>query len=184
MVRTFVAVAATLSALFYAVSPAMGAPADFQDFLDGNPSVKVYVEIKNSSGDEKVDANMLKKLLEEAFAARKSHSFTAVPTAGEADLILRGDITEYVWMESDPVDQVWGLDSAAIDAAIVENYARIYVKSELVSVKNNKVLWSDKVMGTMTQKVMPKETSYDILYPRFVKSIMTELFKKRTTGRL
>ncbi|MFA5146721.1 MAG: hypothetical protein WC515_05060 [Candidatus Omnitrophota bacterium] len=184
MVRTFVAAAVVSAALFCTALPASAATAEFQDFLKENPTVKICVEIKNSSGDEKVDANMLKKLIEEAFASRKSHNFIVVPAASEADLILRGDVTEYVWTENDPIDQVWGAGAAAMDAAMVEDYARIHVQSELISTKHNRVLWSDRVKATQTQKSMPKEASYEIVYQRFVKAIMIEIFRKRTTDRI
>lgn len=182
MIKRCVAAAIIVSALFFITKPAAGATADFQSFLKDHSSVKVYVDIKNISGDDKVDINLLKKLLEEAFAARKSHKFVVVQTAAEADLILKGDVTEYVWMKDDPIDQVYGIEAAAIDAAMVENYARIQVQAALVAAKHNRILWSDRVKATMTKGVMPKESSYEIVYPRFIKSIMIEIFKKRTTS--
>lgn len=184
MIKTCVVTAVIVSALFFITKTVAETTADFQSFLKDHSSVKIYVDIKNSSGDDKVDINLLKKLLEEAFAARKSHKFIVVQTTGDSDLILKGDVTEYVWMKDDPIDQVYGIESAVIDAAMVENYARIQVQAALVAAKHNRILWSDRVKATMTKDVMPKESSYEIIYPRFIKSIMIEIFKKRTTGML
>ena len=184
MIKRYVAAAFMAATLFLTATTAFGTPEDFQSFLKDNPTVKVYVELTNSSGDDKVDINSLKKHIEEGFAARKSHNFTIADTAIEADIIFKGDVVEYVWMAEDPVDQVWGVGAAAMDALIIENYARIQVNTKLISAKHNHLLWSDKVKATMTQKVMPKETSYEIVYPRFVKSVMIEIFRKHETGTL
>jgi len=91
---------------------------------------------------------------------------------------------EYVWLKEDPIDQVYGIEAAALDAAMIENYARIQVQAALIATKHNRTLWSDRVKATMTKGVMPKESSYELVYPRFIKSIMIEMFKKRATDAL
>lgn len=183
MIKRCMAAAVVVSALIFIVAKlAVADTADFQNFLKDHSTVKVYVDLKNSSGDNKVDANLLKKLIEEAFTARKAHSFIVVQTAEQADLIFKGDIIEYIWMENDPIDQVYGLETAALDAALSENYARIQIQTSLITTKHNRMLWSDRVKATMTKKPMPKEASYELIYPRFVKSAMIEIFRKPTTG--
>jgi hypothetical protein len=182
MVKRRMAMAAIVSALFFATKTVPAETMDLQNFLNDHNTIKVYVELKNSSGDDKVDVNLLKKMLEESFAGRRSHDFVVVKAAGEADLIMKGDITEYAWAEHDPVDHVYGIGAAALDAAMDENYARIQVQTSLVETGHNQTLWSDRVMATMTKKPMPKETSYEMIYPRFIKSVMIEIFKKRARG--
>lgn len=177
----FLLVPALLSAV---TVQAIAATGDFQKFLKANPTVRVFVELKNSSVDDKVNLPVMKKLIEEAFLARKAHRYVIADAPSGADLIFRGDVVEYVWMENDPVDQVWGVSSAAMDAAMSENYARMQVRTSLVEAKHNRELWGEKVQATMTKASMPKEASYELVYPRYVKAVLIELFKKRVTGSL
>jgi len=179
MIKKYMAAALVAAALSFAVKPAAAIPEGLRSFLDGQDAIKVCIELTNSSGDDKVDINLLKEHLEEAFLARKAHRFTVVEFSDEADMILKGNVIEYIWLKNDPVDQVWGLGSAAMDAAMSENYARIQVDTELISAKHDKLLWSDRIQATMTQPVMLRDASYDLIYHRFVKSLMIELFKRR-----
>jgi hypothetical protein len=153
-------------------------PAEFKDYLEKHGDVKIYTELKNSSGNSKVDISLLKSLIDQSFESRTSYEFIIVGSADKADILLKGDITEYIWSEIDPVDQVWGIGSAAIDAATAENYARLQAKMEIVAVETGRVIWSDKVQATVTRHVMPEDLSYELVYDRFVKSLKTILFKK------
>ena len=179
MVRKLAVLAVAIAALFFTVSSFAVMTVETESFLRNHNEVKVFVDIKNASGDEKVNIELLKTSLESAFAGRKAHKFTIVKTAEEADMILRGNVVEYVWSESDPIDQVWGLGSAAMDAAMQENYARIQADMQLVAAKGMTKLWSDRVQATMTKGVMPKDESYAQVYGIFTKTIMKEMFKER-----
>lgn len=178
MIKKFVAAVILVSAIFFVTNTVAWASAELQSFLKDNHTMKICVELKNSSGDDKVDMVLLKKMMEDAFVARKSYNFTVVQTAQEANIVFRGDIKEYIWTKDDPVDEVYGIGSAAMDAAFIENYARIQIQSELINAKNNSVLWSDKVKATMTKKDMPIEASYALVYPKLIKSEMIEIFRK------
>lgn len=179
MTKRYMAAIFVAAALSFAVKPVSAVPEGLQNFLDGRGTVKVCVELTNSSGDAKVDVNALKRHLEEGFAARKAYNFTIVELPAEADMILKGNIIEYIWLATDPIDQVWGLGAAAMDAAISENYARIQVDTQLIAAKNDRLIWNDRVQATMTKLVMPQSASYDLIYDKFVKSLMIELFRKR-----
>lgn len=172
--------AAVLSAavLFFTAGRLSAMPQEFKDFLKDRGAVKIYIEIDNSSEDDKIDSGLLKKLLEEAFKSRRSHEFVIVKTADESDIVLKGIIVEYAWQETDPLDQVWGAAAVAMDAAASDNYARMQVDTQIVKPRHNRILWSDRVQANVTKHVMPKDTSYELVYPRFVKSLMTLLFKK------
>jgi len=176
--KRFMAVAVLVSVLFFASNTTVFASTELQEYLKEHSSMKVCVELINSSGDAKVDVPLLKKMIEEAFATRKAYSFTVVQTALEADIVFKGDIKEYIWMKDDPVDEVYGIGAAAMDAAIIENYARIQIQSEIIDVKKNSVLWTDKVKATMTKKDMPIGESYTLIYPKLIKSEMIEIFRK------
>lgn len=176
-----IAIVSAVAILLFSAAMVLAIPAEFKSFLEGRSNIKICVELKNSSKDDKVDMDRLKKLIEEAFASRKSHSFVVVSSPAEADLIMRGDITEYVWLDTDPVDQVWGVGPAAMDAATSDNYARIQAQVEMVDVKHNRVIWSEKVQANVTKHIMPKDASYELVYQRFIRSLMVELFRKRVT---
>lgn len=165
--------------LLVSAAAAWAMPAAFKSFLDSNSVAKIYVELKNSSGDDKIETNKLKMMIEEAFANRKSHRFVVSNVPTDADLVLKADIVEYVWQEVDPVDQVWGPAAAAADAASSDNYARMQARIELVDVKHGRTIWSDKVQANVTKSPMPKEASYGSVYSRFVNRLMTALFRKR-----
>ena len=98
MLKWCVGVATVVAALFLFTQTSMAGSESFQSFLQEYPAPKVFVELKNSSGDDKVDLKLLKKMIEDALAARKSNKFVIVGSAGDADLIFKGDVTEYVWM--------------------------------------------------------------------------------------
>lgn len=180
MANKFLRVVVVAVAFLILTIAAWAMPEAFKSFLQDNSPTKVCVEFKNSCGDEKIEVNKLKVMLEDAFAARKSHKFVISETPAGADLVLKCDIVEYVWQESDPVDQVWGVASAATDAASSDNYARMQVRAELIDVKHGRAIWSDKVQANVTKTPMPKEASYEPVYKRFVKHFMVSLFKKRT----
>ena len=176
--RRFMAVVVLVSVLFFASNTAVFASTELQEYLKKHNSMKVCVELMNSSADDKVDVALLKNMIEEAFATRKAYNFTVVQTAQDADIVFRGDIKEYIWTKDDPVDEVYGIGAAAMDAAIIENYARIQIQSEIIDVKKGSVLWSDKVKATMTKKDMPIGESYALIYPKLIKSEMIEIFRK------
>jgi len=180
--KRFMTVAVLVSVLFFAANTAVFASSQLQEYLKAHSSMKVCVELINSSTDDKVDVVLIKKMIEEAFATRKAYNFTVVQTAKEADILFKGDIKEYIWMKDDPVDEVYGIGSAAMDAAIIENYARIQIQSEIIDLKKNSVLWSDKVKATMTKKDMPIGESYALVYPKLIKSEMIEIFRKSKQG--
>jgi len=177
MVKRSVTAFVVLVSLFI-TDMALSMPEELKSFLKDRRQVRICIDLKNSSADKRVDTALLKKILEEGFLARRSYDFQIADTPDKADLILDGDVKEYLWQTVDPVDEVWGAVSTAMDAAIADNYARMQVQMELIEAKNSRVIWSDKVQSTVTHHVMPQDASYDIVYKRFLKSLMTELFKK------
>lgn len=179
MVRKYAVLVLIAAVLFFIAKTAIAMPAELKNFLDEhNNTVKIYIELKNSSGDNKVNISLLKKLLEESFTNRKSYAFVIANTADEADMVLKCDIKEYKWLEVDPVDEVWGIGAAAMDAAISDNYAAMQVETQIVDARHNRVIWNDKVQASVTQHIMPKDSSYELVYPRFVQSLGKELFRK------
>lgn len=179
MLKKYLVAVVIVSVLFLAANMVHAASEELKSFLKEHNTVKICIDLKNSSGDGNVDINRLKELLEKGFSSRKANEFIIVNSEAECDIVLKGDIKEYAWMDTDPVDQVWGFGPAAMDAATSENYARMQMQTEIITADNKKVLWSDKIQANMTKSAMPKDASYELVYNRFVKTIMTEIFKKR-----
>ena len=162
--------------------------------LDDVKEVKTYVEdITDSSGqaDENIRASFKKKL-EDALIARHSINFVIVNDVKDADIAIYGDITERIWLEVDPIDQVQGISSAALDAAIQENYTRMQavfsvergekkkvLKSLRRAFKRSDVLWERKIQATITKGVMPEEESIPMVEDRLVKVFIRKCFSKK-----
>lgn len=180
MVKKYAVAVVVFLALFLVASMSYAASEELKNFLKEHNTIKICIELKNSSEDDKVDIDRLKELLEKGFASRRSHKFIIVANPAESDIVLKGDVKEYMWTDTDPVDQVWGFGPAAMDAATSEHYARMQLQTEIVNAKNNRVLWSEKIQANMTKSIMPKDSSYELVYNRFVKTILIQIFKKRT----
>ncbi len=158
--------------------------ADLSDFLSRKGVVKVYVDaIKDSSKDKKVDAADLKKEVEDALAKRKSIRFEVLPARDQADIAIEGDVSEFFWTDSDPVDMLIGLGGTAMDAATRENYARMRALIRVIDVKGGKTLWEDRVTATITSKTMTADQSVTLINEDMAKVLIREAFGKKRDRR-
>jgi hypothetical protein len=150
------------------------------DFFDKLHVIKTYLEsITNSSGHDKIDVDVVKENIENAFLSRLSHQFEIVNKKSEADIIINADITEYFWTEEDPVDLVFSPIAAAADAAKSEPYARMQALFIIYDGRTGKELWNQSVSSTITKGTMTKEEAYGLTYERLGKNLIKKLFKKR-----
>src|SRR3990167_788870 len=118
--------AVLLTALLFLGNTGFCQSQSLYPLFNKKPLVRVVVALPTDVSEEKlVNASAFKKELESAFAARKSIRFQAVQAPGEADLMIDSEITEYYWTDHDPVDMLMGVGATAMDAAMVENYARL-----------------------------------------------------------
>lgn len=164
------------------------------EMLSDSKEVKTYVaDVTDSSGDASDMLTGLKKALEDALATRMTINFVLVEAEEEADIVVKSDITERIWLENDPVDQIHGLSSAALDAAISENYGRlqalftverggkdIIIKPLRRIAKRRNIIWKQKLQATVTKKDMPEEASKPLLEERIISVFMRKCFSKNS----
>ena len=163
--------------------------------IDSDSVIKTYVaDIKNSSGNNKIDLKDLKDALENVLASRPPRKFEfsgkgdrtkfkIVENPSEADIAVNTLITEYLWTEDDPVDMIVGVPSIAYDALTKENYARMQVVMTVNDTKSGMLLWEDSLKATITDKTMAEKESYDRINERIAKVFIRELFKRSEMGR-
>ena len=166
---------------------------NMNDLLTEAGKVKVYVgDVTDSSGDAGDMLAGIKKRLEDALATRMTIDFIIVSDKKKAALIVGCDVTEFVWMENDPVDQVGGLSSAALDVALRQNYARLQAKffikkgpegAYLFKGKGKRIgrrphVWEQTVKATVTKTIMPEGESKPLIEERIVEVFMRKCFAK------
>lgn len=133
----------------------------------------------NNSEDKELQASDLKKALEEKLAARREPKFSVVADPAAAEITVSADIKESIFLEHDPVDKLIGIGGTAWDAATVEHYARLVAVYTVTDVKSGRVLWTDKLMGTVTDKTMTKEESRPKIVARAAEIFIREAFGKK-----
>ncbi len=147
--------------------------------FDKKPSVRVAVALPTDVSEQKsVSTSGLKKELESALAARKSIRFQTLPSLEGADLTIDVQITEYYWTDHDPVDMLMGVGATAMDAALVENYARLQAVFTVTDVKTQKTLWNDTLMATITGKGLTKENG-----PAMIAKELAQVFVRSCFGK-
>jgi len=180
VIRSLIICGLFLSLVFLGSSYARRAKSIY-DLFEKNPLLKVYIsDIKNSSGDRKLDLRKIKREVENGFSRRKSHRFMVMATDREADIVIDIDVVEYYFTLTDPVDMVIGIIGIAADAAKTDHYARLQANCTVTDTTNNRVVWEEKVLSTKNHSTMTKEESYDIMYEEFAKSFLRRLMKRPT----
>jgi len=152
----------------------------WQDYLSQNEgTTKIYVEdFINSSDDKALNIGDLKKALTTALSDRITHKFIPVDSASKADIILEGDIVEYLWTDKDPVDEIYAAGAALKDAMTEDDYARMKVNLILKYVPTGQIIWNQSVKSTITDTDMPEAESYSRTNEHFSKVFLRQLFKK------
>lgn len=121
-------------------------------------ALKVYLnEFKSAS--EKVSTEVFKNILKEALVSRKKENFEVVEKSESAEIIVDCNILGFKYLEEDPVDQVMGATALIADALVTQNYAQIQVEFQVLRVKDNRRLWRDKFVTSVTQTDMPESDS-------------------------
>jgi len=140
--------------------------------------VKVYlVPTKISIDNKDINQKEFDETLKSALKERRSVDFNVVDNEKDADYIVSADIKEYYYSESDPVDMITGAGAIVADMAMKENYARMIVKFSVDNAAKGKCLYNDKIIGTITEGVMPYKDSIPKMYSR-VSRLFTVDFSK------
>jgi hypothetical protein len=166
------------------VVPSIGGAADYskwEDVLSSNDIVKVYVErMKNNTGNPEISEERSTEVVKNMFEKRISTKFNVVNSEKDADIIFRGEVEEYVWMEKAPVTDIYGAGALAMDLATRggKNYARKIIKYTISSPSSEKVLRDGVTLVTIKRPGMPEEKSYDMMYERGGKMLARDVFRK------
>ena len=147
--------------------------------FSGKEEVKVYVmNVTDSSGKAKADLRALKETLENALTTRMTINFKVVPDEKEADIIIAADITEFTYMDTDPIDNISGSAAIVYDAMTQEHYVRMQAVFTVTDAKKNKKIWHEKIKATVTDKTMSQDDSIIMANERMVKVFMRDCFGK------
>lgn len=161
--------------------------------LSDQKEVKTYVaDITDSSGAAGDMLVSMKKRIVNALKARQTINFQIVEDIEDADLVIKCNINERIWLKVDPVDQVHGIGAAAADIALQENYGRMQadftvergprkvIFKRLRRLTSKPVLWESELQATVTKMVMPEEESKPLLEERMAEVFIRKCFSKRT----
>jgi len=171
--------AALLTGLLFLANTGFCQPQSLYPLFEKKSLVRVAVALPTDVSEQKsVNAGDVKKELESALAARKSIRFQTLPSPEGADLTIDVQITEYYWTDHDPIDMLVGVGAAAMDAAMVENYARLQAVFTVRDAKTQKTLWNDKLMATITGGTLTKENG-----PAMIAKEMAQVFIRNCFGK-
>ncbi len=115
-------------------------------------AVNVFIQDFGSDVDNaELNLIQLRSNLDAALSNRKSINFAVVNDVTTADIIISGQVTEFLYTDEDPIDTLMSLPMAAYDALTDEGYSRLQAKFTVLDAKSKKVLWESKVKGTSTE---------------------------------
>ena len=176
-IRCLLLTAIFISSLFCVVDAKQD--VNILEYFDEQYVTSVYIDdIKNSTEDKNIDLSLLKRTIEDAFLARVSQQFDIADSQEEADIVMNIEITEYLFTEEDPVDNLLGIGGVAMDAAKQENYARMIAIFKITDVKSSEVIWEDTLKATITDETMTEDASYDMVNERIAGVLMRNLFSR------
>lgn len=149
------------------------------DALKNKDQVKVFVhDTKDATKAQKMDLGELRREIEDALTSRKSINFKIVSQKEDADILITCDVKEFVWMEEDPIDDVYGLEGIVMDAVMTHNYARVQAVFSVLDGASGKILWSRKLKATLTQAEMDEAKSIPLINERIIEIFMMKCFSK------
>ena len=153
----------------------------WEKVMSGEKVYKIYIEnIANETGDSKVDAAGITDIVRDMFATRGTPTFKVVKNECEADLVFRGEIFEYLWMEKAPITDVYGVGALAVDVATKDgkNYARMQVRYTVTDEKSGDVVIDQVTQFTIKQPDVPKDKSYGMILGKIRKILALDVFKR------
>ena len=170
---------AVLFGVFLAIFGFSAESSSLFPLLSGR-EVKVHLaDVKDLTSAHAVDPALVKAKFEEAMKNRKSIHFQIVENPEEAQITIETILTEFLWTDHDPVDMLLGAGSAALDAAMVEDYARLEADITVTDVRAKKILWKDRVLATVTKKPMSRTDSLPLVTDHLAKTFIKNCFSKR-----
>lgn len=122
-------------------------------------TLKIYLA-DFQSDTEKISPDVFRNILKETLLARKKENFEIVEDKGSAEIIVDCKILVFKYLEKDPIDNVIGGTAALIvDALVSQNYAQAQVEFTVIMASDNRKLWQDKFVSSVTESDMPESDS-------------------------
>jgi len=137
------------------------------------------INVELEDGVTGADTSQLKNEIVKALDGRKTINFETNVPVTEADINMKFQVKEMLYMDKDPVDMIIGAGAIVMDALKEESYARIQVICEVTDASSGKVLWEDTIKGTITDEDMTEAQSKAMIYEKVAKIFMKECFSKK-----
>lgn len=149
------------------------------DMLRKSPVVKVAVsKISNSSKEDRVDTDDLKRRLEDALGNRRSIHFEVVEDAKEADIIIDCDVTLYYWASEDPLDMILLARAIIMGALTIKSYAYLEALFTVTDAGKKEILWNKKLKIDLIRKSVSLQDSLILINEKTVRTFFRECFSK------
>lgn len=122
---------------------------------------KLKVYLSNFQSDtEKISPEDFKTIFRDSLIARKKENFEVVEDKESADVLIDCNILSFKYLEKDPIDNVIGGTTALIvDALVSQNYAKVQVDFSVIRASDNRRLWHDRFVSSVTESDMPEPDS-------------------------
>lgn len=167
-----------LLALAISVSPARAKSGNLHGFVTGKHTVNVKVEqFTVARGSEEINGAEITEIFKNKLRERVSVTFNIVETAEEADLVISGDVVEFVYLEDDPIDILLPI-GLVVDLAARQNYARMIFDIQVHNTTKGKIVWKKRLKSTLTKSDMPRDASVPIIMERAGKVFIRNCFGK------
>lgn len=147
----------TILFLLFVCPPAYAREKNLYHLVEGK-SLRVYLgDFKSDT--EKISGEVFKDILKDTLIARKKESFKVLTERESAEVIVECNVLTFKYLEKDPIDQVMGTTALIADALIDQNYAQVHVEFSVYRRSDNRRLWKNKFVTSVTQSNMPEPDS-------------------------
>jgi hypothetical protein len=153
----------------------------WEDVLASRKPVNVYVEnIENKSKDPNVSSAEVTQVVKKVFAKRRSPRFNVVEKKSEADIVFKGKISEYTWLEKAPITDIYSPGTLLIDEVTRgrKNWARMELQYKIKTAGAGKILLEKETQITIKQPNVPRDKSYGMICKRALKILALDIFKR------
>jgi len=129
---------------------------DFQNIINGTTFAKTFKDF-------------LKK--------NKVFNFNIVENRDKADIVISGDVKNFVFKEDDPIDIFLPI-ALVVDLAKNQKYVRLEFDVKVRDAKNNTILWKKFLKPTLTESNLNRQNSVDLIMQRAAKIFVSKCFSR------
>jgi hypothetical protein len=141
----------------------------------------IFIEnVVNESGDNMVDPAKITEKIKGVFAGRGTPSFNVVNDRSRAEMVFKGTVTEYIWMEKAPITEIYGAGALVMDVATKDskNFVRMQIDYKVFDAKTDETMMTYVTQVTIKQPDVPKNESYGMIYDKLPKIFSLDIFKR------